>query len=135
MAWFVRHTSFKPIVVGRKTYESFGAKPLKNRRNLVVSRDPHFKAPGAEVVSSLTSALDLVSEAPEVMVIGVAELYRLALPQAQRLYLTQIHAEFAGDTYFPDYQSMAWREVFREAHSADEKNSFAYTFLILEREV
>lgn len=135
MAWFVRHTSFKPIVVGRKTYESFGAKPLKNRRNIVVSRDANFKAPGADVVSSLASALDLVPEAPEVMVIGGAELYRLALPRSERLYLTQIHAEFSGDTYFPDYQSMDWREVFREAHSADAENSFAYTFLILEREV
>lgn len=129
---FKEITSGHTILMGRKTYESIG-RPLPNRRNIVMTRDAHYQAPGCEVVTSLQAALDLTMPDEQIFIIGGAEIYHQTLPQVQRLYLTIIHDEFVGDTYFPDLDKQAWQELSKEKHEPDEKNAHAYTFLTLER--
>ena len=125
-------TMGKPVIMGRKTYESIG-KPLPGRSNIVVTRDPDYRAPGCQVVHSLEQALEAGAGHTEVMVIGGAELYRQALGRAQRMYLTLVRAEVEGDTLFPDIEPQQWRELERESHRADEKNQYDYDFVILQR--
>lgn len=132
LAHFKTLTMGKPILMGRKTFESIG-RPLPGRHNVVVSRDPLRSFAGCSIVGSFEDALELLKLAEEVMVIGGAEIYRLALPLADRLYLTRVHASFEGDTYFPDYDPDLWREVAIEEHAPDARNSYAYSFLILDR--
>lgn len=132
LAHFKTLTMGKPILMGRKTFESIG-RPLPGRHNVVVSRDPSLSFAGCSVVGSFEDALQLLKSAEEVMVIGGAEIYRLALPLADRLYLTRVHASFEGDTYFPDYDPDLWREVAIEEHAADGRNPHAYSFVILDR--
>ncbi len=122
----------KTILMGRRTFESIG-RPLPQRRNLVLTRRGDFNAAGVETVTSLEQALDLAAGEPELMVIGGAELYRLSLPQARRIYLTRVHAPVAGDTRFPPCDWSEWRESARAAHPADGRNAHAMTFLTLER--
>lgn len=133
MRWFRRHTLGKPVVMGRLTFESFGGRPLPDRRNLVVSRDPAYRAAGAEVFPSLTAALAAAGETTEVMVIGGASLYAQALPLADRLYVTQVHATPEGDAHFPAFDLDAWETVAQEEHPADANNPHACTFSILQR--
>ena len=122
----------KPVIMGRKTFESIG-KPLPERTNIVVTRDPQFHADGIAIAHSLDDALAQGRAAPEMMLIGGAQLYTQALPRTQRLYLTLIHADIDGDAHFPDYDPAAWRETAREDHVPDENNHYSYSFLILER--
>ncbi|NJO13063.1 MAG: dihydrofolate reductase [Gammaproteobacteria bacterium] len=122
----------KPLLMGRKTYESIG-KALPGRRNLVLTRDAAFAAPGVERVASVADAIALVRGQPELAVIGGAEVYRLCLPLAQRMYFTRVHASCAGDTRFPDFDWSQWRCVSRSTHPADERNAHAMTFFELER--
>ncbi len=122
----------KPVIMGRKTFESIG-KPLPGRDNIVVTRNPHFRADGLAVVHSLDAALAQAHNAPEIMLIGGAQLYAEALPRAQRLYLTLIDADIDGDAQFPEYNPAEWRETAREDHASDENNHYRYSFLILER--
>ncbi len=131
LAWFKRNTLNKPVVMGRKTYESLG-QPLPGRRNIVLSRHP---ADDDRVtwVASASDALIAAGEAEEVMVIGGGKIYQQFLPRAQRLYLTHIDAEIDGDTYFPDYEPDQWQSTFSEFHDADDKNSHSFCFEILER--
>lgn len=131
MKFFKATTMGKPIVMGRKTWESLG-RALPGRENIVVTRSAGFDAPGASVVESLDAALALVSDADEVMVIGGAEIYALALPHVARIYLTQVHAAPDGDTHFPDLQAADWRELAREDH-APEGDAPGYSFVTLER--
>lgn len=139
MAFFKRTTMGKPIVMGRKTWESFPKRPLPGRPNLVVTRDAAYDAPGAEVFASLDAALArgeaLARDmgADEVMVVGGSEIYRQALPRASRIYLTEVHARPEGDAHFA-FDRTAWREVSRERHPAGEKDSADYSFVVLERE-
>lgn len=133
MQYFRRMTMGKPIVMGRKTFESFGAKPLPGRHNIVLTRDASYKADGATVVGSLAAALTAAGEASEIMIIGGSELYMQALPMADRIYLTRVHGEFEGDAFFPTVEPTIWNEVSREDHEPDEKNPCAYSFLVLER--
>ena len=133
MQWFRRQTLGKPIVMGRLTFESFGAKPLPGRRNLVVSRNPDYVAEGAEVFDSLDAALADTENDEEVMVIGGASLYAQALPLADRLYMTLVHTEATGDAHFPDFDMAQWREVERQDHAADDKNPHPCSFVVLER--
>ena len=121
----------KPIVMGRKTHESIG-RPLPGRENIVVSRTLGYESPGCVVVSSIAEALRHTQKAPEVMIIGGAALYANTLPLAQRIYLTEVHAEFNGDVYFPPYDRAAWRERQRIDHPADELNPYPYSFVLLE---
>jgi len=125
-------TMGKPIVMGRKTHESIG-RPLPGRENIVVTRDPDFRAPGCTVVHSVEAALDHCRGAEEVMIMGGAELYRQLLPRADRIYLTHVQAEVPGDTRFPDWQRGEWKEVSREDHPADGQNEHPYGFVILDR--
>ena len=123
----------KPVVMGRRTFESIG-RPLPGRRNLVISRNVDWQADGVEVASSLEQALALLAGSDEVMIIGGGQLYAEALPLAHRLHLTHIELAVEGDTHFPDYTCFSWREIATESHCADEHNPYDYRFVTLERD-
>jgi dihydrofolate reductase len=130
---FKRNTLGKPVLMGRKTLAAIG-RPLPERRNLVLTRDPAFSAAGCETVTSLNQALALADPAPELMVIGGGEVYRLSWERTDRIYLTRIQADVEGaDTFFPDVTDGHWHEISREDHRADAKNPFDYSFLVLDR--
>lgn len=133
MTWFRRQTMGKPVLMGRKTYESIG-RPLPGRTNIVLTRRD-IAIPGCSVVHSLPEALQLfeASGAEELMVMGGAEIYALFLPEADRLYMTLVHHAFEGDAWFPDFDRSAWLETHHEDHPPDAKNPYAYSFLIMER--
>lgn len=131
LAYFKRITMGKPILMGRRTFQSIG-RPLPGRRNIVLSRSD-FVADGVETVHSIDEALRLVDGAPELANIGGAEVLRAALPQTGRIYLTRVHGTFEGDTFLPPLPADQWREVSRETRAADERNPHAMTFLVLER--
>lgn len=132
LKFFKAATMGKPVIMGRKTYESIG-KPLAGRRNIVVTRDRAYQAPGCIVVHSPAAALLAAGEAEEVMIIGGAEIYRQFLPQAQRIYLTCIDAAFAGDAVFPEIQPQLWRKQWEKAHGADERHAHPFRWMLLER--
>lgn len=128
-----KHTTLgKPVLMGRRTFESIG-RPLPERLNLVLTRDAAFVAPGCRVVHDVDDALAAAADAPELMVIGGAEVYRMFLPCADRIELTRVHDRFQGDTWFPDPVLAGWDEVAREDYPADEGNPHAYSFCVLER--
>lgn len=118
----------KPIIMGRKTYESIG-RPLPGRKNIVLSRDTNFRLEGCDNVSSLEEALSLVDDVEEVMIIGGGHLYTQALSQADKLYLTFIDLDVDGDTQFPDYSHLNLDEIKRIKHHKDEKNPYDYQFV------
>lgn len=120
-----------PVIMGRKTHESIG-RPLPGRRNLIVSRNPAYRAEGCETVGSLARAIAIGGEAAdEVFVIGGAQVYAEALPLAHRLLLTEIRRAFAGDARFPDIDPSRWKEIARERHSAPD--GLAFDFVTYER--
>lgn len=129
---FKKITTGHPIILGRKTYESIG-RPLPNRCNVVITRDADFQAPGCVVVNSIETALLAVDYCEEAFVIGGALLYQQLLPKVRRLYLTEIYHDFDGDAFFPELDMSEWQLVSREDHEPDIDNSYAYSFLILER--
>lgn len=133
MAFFKRNTSGKPIIVGRKTYESFFIKPLPGRMNIVITRDDNYSAPGAIVVHSIEEALQQAKDAEEIMIVGGASFYAQMLPRADRLYLTLVESNTDADSWFPEYDVYGWQEILNEPHLADEKNPINYTFVILDR--
>ncbi|HVC38089.1 MAG TPA: dihydrofolate reductase [Gammaproteobacteria bacterium] len=124
----------KPVIMGRKTFEAIG-KPLTERRNIIVTRRLGYSTAGCEVTHSLTDALVLASGVPEIMLIGGGEIYREALPRAQRIYLTRVHAHFDADTFFPSIDPSNWSELTREDHSIDTRNAYPYSFITLERSI
>jgi len=138
MAFFKRVTMGKPILMGRKTWESFPKRPLPGRPNLVVTRDRTYEAPGAEVFDTVDAALErgmtLAREtnADEVMIVGGAQIYNDLMKRATRIYLTEVHARPDGDTRL-DFDRSGWREVSRERQAAGEKDSADYSFVVLER--
>ena len=132
LAHFKMLTWGKPIVMGRRTFDAIG-KPLPGRRNIVVTRDAAWRRDGVEVAHSLADALALVGDVAEVMVIGGAQIYEAALPQATRVYLTRVHADIPGDTHFPPLDARLWREAARGAHPADARNAHALSFITYER--
>ena len=133
LAYFKKTTLGKPIVMGRKTYESIG-RPLPGRQNIVISRDPEFKAEGIDSATSVEQALALAGEVEEVMVIGGGAIYAHCLPAAQRLYITHIKAAIEGDTKFPDYDTeKEWQKVSSTQSLADEKNKYGLDFCIYQR--
>jgi len=125
-------TMGKPIVMGRRTWDSIG-RPLPGRRSIVVSRQAGLAIEGAEVVGSLEEALRVASDAPESCVIGGAELYRLALPMAGLVHLTRVHATVEADTFLPALDPSDWEEVSSERHPADERHAYPYSFVTLRR--
>jgi len=132
MKHFKDLTLGKPIVMGRKTYETIG-KPLPNRKNIIITRDQDYKAEGCIVAHSIEESLQSAENAEEVMVIGGANIYKQFLPRTDKIYLTIIEHDFEGDTYFPEYNEDEWKEVEREEHKADEENEYDYVFITLER--
>lgn len=130
---FKRITMGKPMIMGRKTWESLPGL-LPGRRHIVVTRDPDYRADGAEVVHSLDKAISQAGEVDEIMLVGGANLYAQALALASRLYLTEIDAEVDGDAWFPELDPAEWQEVSREACSADEQNQYSCFFTILDRQ-
>ncbi len=126
-------TMHKPIVMGRKTYESIG-KPLPGRRNIVVSRNPDFQAAGCECVDSLSRAIELTADNNETIIIGGMQIYSLAIPLVQRMYITLIEYEFHGDAWFPEFPEGEWNLVESEAFQHKDKQiSYTYQFNILNR--
>jgi dihydrofolate reductase len=132
LAHFKSVTMGKPMVMGRKTWESLPG-VLPGRRHIVVTRDRDYRAEGCTLVHSLEQALEAAGEVPEVMIVGGGTLYKEMLPRADRLYLTLLDTELDGDAHFPEIDFADWRELFRENHLPDERNAFGYTFLELER--
>ncbi|MFD0748556.1 dihydrofolate reductase [Mucilaginibacter calamicampi] len=124
-------TSGHTIIMGRKTYDSVG-KPLPNRRNIVITRQ-QMDIAGCEVVNSLEDALALCKTEEEVFIVGGAEIYRQAMAVTNKIYLTIIHQNFDGDTYFPDIEENTWIEIEREDYQPDEKNKLPYSFVTMER--
>jgi len=125
---FKQLTTGKPVVMGRKTWDSLPKKPLPERTNIVVTRQPGWKGEGAIAASSLDAALAQAAQAAEVMVIGGAEIYRVALAKAQRIELTEVHRAFDGDAVFT-FEREAWRETAREEHVTPDGMSFSYVTL------
>ena len=136
MKWFKEVTMGKPVIMGRKTYDSIPNrfKPLPGRHNIVVTRNRNYRAEGATVVHSVDEALTAAADADEIMIGGGAQLYEALLPQASRLYLTLVDSAFEGDTYFPELDMSRWRERYRQDHKSDERHRHRFTWLILERE-
>lgn len=132
LAWFKQNTLGKPVIMGRKTFESIG-KPLPKRRNIVLSRTA-VAIDGVEIVTSLEQALALVKDETEVMIIGGGQLFAEMIVRADRLYLTEIDTVLEGDTYFPVIDSEEWQVSFMQTHLADEKNPYNCCFKILERQ-
>ena len=129
---FKRVTMGHHIIMGRKTWESIG-RLLPGRTTVIVTRQRDYAVPGAKVADTLETALAVCAGDSEAFVIGGGELYRLALPLAQRIYLTTVEAEPAGDTLMPDFDQADWCEISAEAFAADEKHAHAYRFSVLER--
>ena len=125
-------TMGKPVVMGRRTFESIG-RPLPGRINVVVTANKAFQADGCQVVQSIEQALELTQEHDEIMVIGGASFYQQMLPYAGRMYLTQVHAVIDGDAYFPDYDESDWSISERQDFPADDRNQYDYSFVVLER--
>lgn len=132
-AFFIEKTRDKTVLMGRKTWESLGSKPLKDRRNVVLTRDRQFTCEGCTVVHTLEEALQLDEGKEELMVIGGAEIYKLMLPYADQLIITWIDAEFEGDAYFPEIPWEEWKEVSSIPGIRDEKNPYDYRFAYYER--
>ena len=131
LAHFKRLTLGRPILMGRRTWDSLG-RPLPGRRNLVLSRDSGRVLEGAEVVTRVEQARALVGDGV-LMVIGGAQLYQILLPEVAVLHLTTVHADVDGDVRFPAWVASEWEETWTEAHSADERHAHAYTFRTLQR--
>lgn len=131
-AHFKSTTMGKPIIMGRKTYESIG-KPLPGRTNIVLSRNPDTHFEGVECVSSFEEAVALVPDAEEVMIIGGSTIYEMLLPQVDRLYFTYVDAEFEGDAWFPEFDQNQWLEKESVKRKADEKNRYNCRFVTLEK--
>ena len=129
---FKRLTMGKPIVMGRKTFESIG-KPLPGRQNIVVTRDANYRRDGITVVHDAAGALRAAGDVPEIMVIGGAELFRSLLPRAARIHLTRVHGNIEGDVVWPELDSREWQVVGREEYAADERHAFPMTFEVIER--
>ncbi|MDS4030587.1 MAG: type 3 dihydrofolate reductase [Candidatus Contendobacter sp.] len=132
LRFFKRTTTGKPLLMGRRTWESIG-RPLPGRRMIVLSRDLDYQAPGCMVARSLDEAVELADAAPEIMVIGGAALYRQTLPLADRLYLTRVEADVPGDVWFPEWNEEDWRLAWEELHPADRDHAWPYRFQRWER--
>lgn len=131
LAWFRQNTTGKPVIMGRKTFESIG-RPLPKRINIVLSRQPYVQD-GVIWKNSLESAVDFVGSCPEVMLIGGGELFKQYLAQADKLYLTEIQTELEGDTYFPEIDWSSWHVDQEQWRVADENNPYDCRFLVLSR--
>lgn len=134
LAYFRRTTEGHPIIMGRKTYESIGH-PLPRRYNIVITTQKSYSAGGCTVVHSIEEAIDEAKKSPgndEIFIIGGAEIYKLAMPLAGRIYLTKIHADVKGDKFF-EYDLKDWKELSCKIQNADKQNKYSYDMLVLDR--
>ncbi len=133
LKWFKRLTLGHHMIMGRRTFDSVG-KPLPERTTVVVTRHPSFRAPGVIVAGSIEEALEIAVPDDEAFICGGAEIYRQTLHRANRMYITQVHAEVQGDTFFPEFDDVnEWKLVDREDFEADANNDYAYSFLTYDR--
>lgn len=132
LRYFKKITLEKPIIMGRKTFDSIG-RPLPKRHNIVVSRQSGLQCDGVDYVNSFDKALEAAGDAPEVMVIGGASLYQIALPRADSLYITRVHHRFDADVFFPGFNSQDWHLVSCDAHAKDERHAYDFDFMVFER--
>lgn len=137
MKYFMQTTKTHHVIMGRKNYESIPEKfrPLPNRRNIVITRQQNFQAPGCDVVHSLDDALSIgrKNNEAEVFIIGGAEIFKQGMKFTQRMYLTEIHAKVEGDIYFPTFDKTEWKEISRTHHNEDERHKYAFDFVLYER--
>jgi len=133
MKWFRQQTMGKPIVMGRKTFESFGAKPLPGRTNIIITRDKDYQADDCIVVYSIDEAIQAAGDVEEIMIIGGASFYEQMLPKADRLYITLVHTKVDGDAWFPAWNENEWQQLERIDHDADDKNPHSHSFIVMER--
>lgn len=131
LKYFKATTLGKPILMGRKTFDSIG-RPLPGRQNIVITRNAEWQHEGVDVAPSLDAAIALASDVEEVMVTGGAQIYEMALPFVHRLYVTEVDLEIDGDAHFPEFSKNEWREVSRESHPAMDGKP-AYSFVVYER--
>ena len=133
MRYFRETTRGKPVIMGRKTWESLpdAFRPLPGRRNIVISRNPAYDAPGATLAGSLEEASRLTQDDAEVFIIGGSEIYRQALPLAQRLYLTEVTQDFAADAFFPEFSDREWKEISRSEQKSG--SGLEFTFAVYQR--
>jgi dihydrofolate reductase len=138
MRHFMQTTMGRPVIMGRKTFESMKA-PLPGRTNIVLTQNPDWQRGGVQVVATLDEAIELaqsqclIDGVEEVMVIGGAQIYEMALPRADKLYVTLVHDEPKGDVFFPEFDLAQWNVIADERFEADERHSSAYTIQTLER--
>ena len=137
LKYFKRVSMGKPLIMGRKTFESLG-KPLPGRPHIITTRDKSYHYEGCHVVHTLEKAraraesLLLIDGGDEALIIGGAEIYALTLPDIDRMYMTEVHGEVDGDAFFPEYDKQAWKEVLREDFSAEKEGSYDYSFVVYE---
>lgn len=129
---FKKVTMGKPIVMGRKTYESIG-KPLPGRENIIITRSDDYEVEGCKVFNTLEEMYEYCADVEEVVIIGGAELYKQTFAKVDRIYLTEVHTKVEGDTFFPEFDRSQWREVERKEFEANEKNQYAFSFTVLDR--
>jgi dihydrofolate reductase len=130
---FKNLTKGHTIIMGRKTWESIGARPLPHRKHIIITRNSDYVAEGATVVTTLAEALDLAKDDDQPFIVGGGEIYQLAMPYLNRMELTVVHHNFEGDTHFPNYTEAEWEVTQSEKHEADDRHAFAFTFLQLNR--
>lgn len=130
---FKQLTTGHTLIMGRRTFDSIGRRPLPRRRTIVLTHDPTYRPEGVDLADSFEAALALAGEEGEVFVVGGADVYRLALPIAGRMYLTIIHAVVEGDIRFPEFAPSEWRLVFEERHPTDARHRYPFTFRFYER--
>ena len=135
MAWFKRITMGHAVIMGRRNYQANGNKALPGRTNIVISRQKDLSLDDSIVVPSLDRAIEICESEgyEEVFIVGGGEIYRLSLPRTDRIYLTMIHADFEGDTSYPELDLDRWKMIHKEPRKADEDNPYDYTFYILEK--
>ena len=137
MKFFMETTKGHHVIMGRKNYDSLKGKfkPLPNRTNIVITRQKDFEAPGCIVLNDITQAISIAEAAGETecFIIGGAEIYKLAMQQTDRLYLTEINAEIQGDTFFPAVNKTEWKEVLRKHHDKDERHAYEFDFVVYDR--
>lgn len=137
MKLFMRKTTGHPVIMGRKNYESIPEKfrPLPNRKNVIITRQIDYKADGAVIVHSLDQALDEArkEENDEAFIIGGGEIYTLGLDVADTMYITEIHATFDGDAFFPDFDKSKWTESERTPHATDDRHQYSFDFVTYQR--
>ena len=136
MKYFMQTTKEHHVIMGRRNYDSIPEKfrPLPNRTNIVVTRQNEFHAPGCKLVHSLDEGIEIARLAGEgeLFVIGGSDMYKLGMPHAQRLYLTEIQADLKGDTFFPPFDRKIWQEVSRKHHATDDRHAFPFDFVVYQ---